>query len=118
MKAMTYGSFKSNFSSLFKTLNLRRSSDIYNLKIGMCVYRFKYDRLPTIFDQLLPSESQVTEVSTFRNYLQSLCKKAYEIPHFKNLGHHRSFLARPSLISIQKNYVEQTFFTYLITVLC
>ena len=52
LRAMTYSSYKSRVSPLYKKLNLLKIDDIYILEIGKFMHRLQWGRIPVNFDQL------------------------------------------------------------------
>ena len=52
LRAMTYSSYKSRVSPLYKKLNLLKIDDIYILEKGKFMHRLHWGRIPVNFDQL------------------------------------------------------------------
>jgi len=55
---MTYSSYKSRVSPLYKNLNLLKINDIYILEIGMFMHNLHWGRIPVNFDHLFTSVNQ------------------------------------------------------------
>ena len=78
LRAMTYRSYKSRVSPLYKNLNLLKINDICILEIGKFMHNFHWGRLPVNFDHLFTSVNQAHshapvlphEVDSFGNWLR------------------------------------------------
>jgi len=61
---MTYSSYKSRVSPLYKKLNLLKFDDIYILEIGKFMHRLHWGRIPVNFDHLFTPVSQAHSHAT------------------------------------------------------
>jgi len=61
---MTYSSYKSRVSPLYKKLSLLKIDDIYILEIGKFMHRLHRGRIPVNFDQLFTPVSQANSHAT------------------------------------------------------
>jgi len=63
LRAMTYSSYKSRVSPLYKNLNLK-INDIYILEIGKFMHNLHWGRIPVNFDRLFTSVNQAHSHAT------------------------------------------------------
>jgi len=61
---MTYSSYKSRVSPLYKKLNLLKIDDTYILEIGKFMHRLHWGRIPVNFDQLFTPVNQAHSHAT------------------------------------------------------
>ena len=69
---MTYSSYKSRVSPLYKKLNLLKIDDIYILELGTFMHRLHWGRIPVNFDQFTPlsqAHSHATRAATRGGYI-------------------------------------------------
>ena len=56
---MTYNSFRTKITPLYKKLNLLKLDDIYRLKLGKIMHKFHSGNLPDNFNHLFTPVNQV-----------------------------------------------------------
>jgi len=56
---MTYSSFRTNITPLYKKLNLLKLGDIYSLELGKIMNKFLSGNLPDNFNRLFTRVNQV-----------------------------------------------------------
>ena len=87
---MTYSSYKSRVSPLYKKLNLLKIDDIYILEIGKFMHRLHWDRHPVNSDQLFTPVSQAhshaTRAATRGGYIWQLALTVKRKRSPKHLG--------------------------------
>ena len=90
LRAMTYSSYKSRVSPLYKKLNLLKIDDIYILEIGKFVHRLHWGRIPVNFDQLFTPVSQAhshaTRAATRGGYIWQMASTVKGKRSLKYLG--------------------------------
>jgi len=59
IRAMTYSSFRTKITPLYKNLNLLKLDDIYSLELGKIMLKFHTGNLPDNFNHLLTLVNQV-----------------------------------------------------------
>ena len=64
LRAMTYSSYKSRVSPLYKTLHLLKINDIYILEIGRFMHNLHWGRIPVNVDHLFTSVNQAHSHAT------------------------------------------------------
>ena len=90
LRAMTYSSYKSRVSPLYKNLNLLKINDIYILEIGKFMHNFHWGRIPINFDHLFASVNQAhshaTRAATRGGYIWQLASTVKGKRSLKHLG--------------------------------
>ena len=90
LRAMTYCSYKSRVSPLYKKLNLLEIDDIYILEIGKFMHRLHWGRIPVNFDQLFTPVSQAhshaTRAATQGGYIWQMALTVKGKRSLKHLG--------------------------------
>ena len=61
---MTYNSYKSRVSPLYKNLNLLKINEIYILEIGKFMHNLHWGRIPVNLDHLFTSENRAHSHAT------------------------------------------------------
>jgi len=88
--AMTYSSYKSRVSPLYKKLNLLKIDDIFILEIDKFMHRLHWGRIPVNFDQLFTSVSQAhsyaTRAATRGGYVWQMASTVKGKRSLKHLG--------------------------------
>ena len=89
---MTYSSYKSRVSPLYKKLNLLKIEDIHILEIGKFMHRLRlhWGRIPVNFDQLFTPVSQAhshaTRAATQGGYIWQMALTVKGKRSLKHLG--------------------------------
>ena len=87
---MTYSSYKSRVSPLYKNLNLLKINDIYILEIGMFMHNLHWGRIPVNFDHLFTSVNQThshaTRAATRGGYIWQLASTVKGKRSLEHLG--------------------------------
>jgi len=90
LRAMTYSSYKSRVSPLYKKLNLLKIDDIYILEIGKFMHKLHWGRIPVNFDQFFTpvsrAHSHATRAATRGGYIWQKASTAKAKRSLKHLG--------------------------------
>ena len=90
LREMTYSSYKSRVSPLYKKLNLLKIDDIYILEIGKVMHRLHWGRIPANFDQLFipvnQAHSHATRAATRGGYIWQIASTIQAKRPLKHLG--------------------------------
>ena len=90
LRAMTYSSYKSRVSPLYKKLNLLKIEDIHILEIGKFMHRLHWGRIPVNFDQLFTPVNQAhshpTRAATRDGYIWQTASTVKGKRSLKHLG--------------------------------
>ena len=89
-RTMTYSSYKSRVSPLYKKLNLLKINDTYILEIGKFMHNLHWGRIPVNFDHLFTSVNQAhshaTRAATQGGYIWQLASTVKGKRFLKHLG--------------------------------
>ena len=87
---MTYSSFRTKITSLYKTLKLLKLDDIYSLGLGKIMHKFHSDNLPDNFNHLFTPVNQVhchaTRSATRSAYFWQMAHTKYGKISLRHLG--------------------------------
>jgi len=90
LRAMTYSSYKSRASPLYKHLNLLKINDIHIVEIGKFMHNLHWGRIPVNFDHLFTyvnqAHSHATHAATRGGYIWQLASTVKGKKSLKHLG--------------------------------